>query len=183
MRCIVTRTNSTKRTVMRTILTALLLTSLLFAGCEISVNKGSGPGSGGAKIRNDISVQAKEVKLEQAFLMREDGSLLPEDNKVRVNEKIRLRLIAEGWSEKDGKIFLDASEKVETNEGNVFLDQKDLFRDYSDGLSAEDAKYITLSVVITQIDKLYDYYKVSFSVKDKNDENRSIQGSYKLYIQ
>ena len=92
-------------------------------------------------------------------------------------------MIASGWKESDGKIFLDASEKVETSEGNVFLDEKDLFRDYQDGLSPEDAKHITLSVVITQIDKLYDFYKVLFQVKDKNDEGKSVEGSYKLYIE
>ena len=121
--------------------------------------------------------------MEQAFLITEDGSLLPEDNKVKVNQKIKLRLIASGWTEKDGRIFIDASEKVETNEGNVFLDEKDLFRDYQDGLSPEDAKYITLSVVITQIDKLYDYYRVLFQVKDKIDGQKSVEGSYKLYIE
>ncbi len=159
-----------------------MLSLLAFSSCEISINKGDSK-ENKSKIKNGISLQSKGINVEQAFLIKEDGSLLPDDNKIKVNEKIRLRLIATGWSEKDGKIFLDASEKMETNEGTVFLDEKDMFRDYSDGLSPEDAKYITLSVVITQIDKLYDYYRVSFQVKDKNDPQRSVEGFYKLYMQ
>jgi len=108
---------------------------------------------------------------------------LPEDNKVKVNQKVRLRLIASGWAEKDGRVFIDASEKVETSDGTVVLNEKDLFRDYKDGLAPEDVKFITLSVVITQIDKLYDYYRVAFQVKDKSDEQNSVEGFYKLYIE
>ena len=154
---------------------------MLFSSCEFSVKRTDSPEK--SKIRNGINIQAKGINVEQAFLITDDGNLLPEDNKVKVNQKVRLRLIASGWTEKDGRIFLDASEKVETNEGNVFLNEKDLFRDYQDGLSPEDAKNITLSVVITQIDKLYDYYRVLFQVKDKNDEQKSVEGFYKLYIE
>ena len=160
-----------------------ILLSLLISSCEISVKRGDAEETGKSKIRNGISIQAKGIDVQQAFLITEDGGLLPEGNKVKVNQKIKLRLIASGWKEKDGRIFLDASEKVETSDGNFFLDEKDLFRDYQDGLSPEDAKYITLSVVITQIDKLYDFYKVLFQVKDKNDDQKSVEGVYKLYIE
>ncbi len=158
----------------------LLMFVMLFS-CEISVKHPDV--SAKSKIRNGINIQAKGINVEQAFLITDDGSLLPEDNKVKVNQKVRLRLIASGWTEKDGRIFIDASEKVETSDGTVFLNEKDLFRDYQDGLSPEDAKYITLSVVITQIDKLYDYYRVLFQVKDKSDEQKSVEGFYKLYIE
>ena len=168
---------------MRNCFVIFMLMSLLISSCEISVKRGDSEETGKSKIRNGISIQAKGIDVQQAFLITEDGGLLPEGNKVKVNQKIKLRLIASGWKEKDGRIFLDASEKLETSEGNVFLDEKDLFRDYQDGLSPEDAKYITLSVVITQIDKLYDFYKVLFRVKDKNDDQKSVEGTYKLYIE
>ena len=154
---------------------------VVLASCEFSVKHTDSTEK--SKIRNGISIQAKGINVEQAFLITEDGNLLPEDNKVKVNQKVRLRLIASGWTEKDGRIFIDASEKVETSDGTVFLNEKDLFRDYPEGLSPEDAKFITLSVVITQIDKLYDYYRVLFQVKDKNDEQKSVEGFYKLYIE
>ena len=168
---------------MRKYCVIVILMSLLISSCEISVKRSDSEETGKSKIRNGITFRSNGIKVEQAFLITEDGALLPDDNKVKVNQKIRLRLIASGWKERDGKIFLDASEKMETSEGNVFLDEKDMFRDYQDGLSPEDAKYITLSAVITQIDKLYDFYKVSFQVKDKNDEQKSVAGSYKLYIE
>jgi len=158
---------------------ALIL--IILSSCEFSVKHADSAEK--SKIRNGISIQAKGINVEQAFLITEDGNLLPEDNKVKVNQKVRLRLIASGWTEKDGRIFVDASEKVETSDGTVFLNEKDLFRDYQDGISPEDAKNITLSVVITQIDKLYDYYRVLFQVRDKSDEQKSVEGFYKLYIE
>jgi hypothetical protein len=88
-----------------------------------------------------------------------------------------------GWKEKEGKVFIDASEKMETNDGAVVLDEKNLFSAYTEGLSPEDAKYITLSVVITRIDKLYDFYKVSFEVKDITDPQNGVEGFYKLYVE
>ena len=166
---------------MRSFLWPGILLLLTLPSCEFSVKRADS--SKKSKIRNGISIQAKGITVEQAFLITDDGNLLPDENKVKVNQKVRLRLIASGWTEKDGRIFLDASEKVETNEGNVFLNEKDLFRDYQEGLSPEDAKFITLSVVITQIDKLYDYYRVLFQVKDKSDEQKSVEGFYKLYIE
>lgn len=161
----------------------IIFSMVFFSSCEITVKKGDSKDEAKSKIRNGISIQSKGIEAEQAFLLREDGSLLPDDNKVKVNEKIKMRLVASGWKEKDGKVFIDASEKVETNEGNVFLDEKNLFAAYTDGLSPEDAKYITLSVVITQIDKLYDFYRVSFQVKDLTDPQNRVEGFYKLYIE
>ena len=166
---------------MRIIFLITVLMLVVISSCEISVKRSDS--SEKSKIRNGISIQAKGINVEQAFLVTDDGGLLPEDNKVKVNQKVTLRLIASGWTEKDGRIFLDASEKVETSDGTVFLDEKDLFRDYQDGLSPEDAKLITLSVKITQIDKLYDYYRVMFRVKDKSDEQKSVEGFYKLFIE
>ena len=158
-----------------------ILILIILPSCEFSVKHTESAEK--SKIRNGISIQARGINVEQAFLITEDGDLLPEDNKVKVNQKVRLRLIASGWAEKDGRVFIDASEKVETSDGTVVLNEKDLFRDYKDGLAPEDVKFITLSVVITQIDKLYDYYRVAFQVKDKSDEQNSVEGFYKLYIE
>ena len=166
---------------MRSFFWSCIVMLIMLPSCELSVKRSDS--SEKSKIRNGIKIQAKGITVEQAFLITDDGNLLPEDNKIKVNQKVRLRLIASGWAEKDGRIFIDASEKVETSDGTVFLNEKDLFRDYQDGLSPEDAKLITLSVVITQIDKLYDYYKVLFQVKDKSDEQKSVEGFYKLYIE
>jgi hypothetical protein len=49
------------------------------------------------------------------------------------------------------------------------------------GVTPKDAEVISLSAVITQIDKLYDYFLVSFRVWDKKS-NGEVSGSYKLYL-
>ena len=82
---------------------------------------------------------------------------------------------------KDGKVFVDAEEQITTSDGKQLLDQKNLFKDYADGLSSEDSKALTVSARITAIDKLYDYFTVTFRVWDKQSQNE-ISGSYKLYL-
>lgn len=152
--------------------------SLLFISCEVKVNP---PGSGGGKIRNGIQLKENGLKVEQAFLVFEDGKLMPSDNKIDVGQWVGLRLILNGWQKKDGKVFVDAEEQITTNDGKQLLDQKNLFKEYAEGLSSEDAKALTLSARITAIDKLYDYFTVTFRVWDKESHN-DISGSYKLYL-
>ena len=152
--------------------------SILFISCEVKVNAPSG---GGSKIRNGIQLKENGLKVEQAFLVFEDGKLVPSDNKVDIGQWIGLRLILNGWQQKQGKVFVDAEEQITTNDGKQLLDQKDLFKEYADGLSSEDAKTITVSARITAIDKLYDYFTVTFRVWDKQSQ-KEISGSYKLYL-
>jgi hypothetical protein len=76
---------------------------------------------------------------------------------------------------------LDAEEQITTSDGRQLLDQKNLFKDYADGLTSEDAKALTLSARITAIDKLYDYFTVTFRVWDKQNQNE-LSGSYNLYL-
>src|SRR6476660_5757267 len=155
-----------------------LFASLLFISCEVKVNTPAGEGS---KIRNGIELKEKGLIVEQAFLLFEDGKLIPPGNKVEVGQWVGLRLIVNGWQKKDGKVFVDAEEQITTSDGKQLLDQRNLFKDYADGLSSEDAKALTLSARITAIDKLYDYFTVTFRVWDKQSQNE-ISGSYKLYM-
>jgi len=89
-------------------------------------------------------------------------------------------VIGEGWKEQDGRVSIGASEKIETSDGEVVLDEKDLFAAMPT-LDANDAKFITLTANISRLDKLYDYFLVSFKVWDKNGSGE-ISGNYKLYI-
>ena len=132
-------------------------------------------------IRNDISVKANGLNVQQAFLMFEDGRLVPQDNKVEVGQKVNLRLIIEGWEAKEGKVMLGASEKISTNEGTVILDEQDLFGSYPEGVNVADAGVITLSAIITRVDKLFKYFEVAYRVWDKRTDE-SVSGSYKLYL-
>ena len=153
---------------------------LLFISCEVKVNTPTAEASGG-KIRNGIQLKENGLKVEQAFLLFEDGKLMPADNKVDVGQWVGLRLILNGWQKKEGKVFVDAEEQITTSDGKQLLDQKNLFKDYAEGLSSEDAKALTLSARITAIDKLYDYFTVTFRVWDKQSQ-KEISGSYKLYL-
>src|SRR5213595_676320 len=84
--------------------------SLLLMSCEVKVNTPTTEGSGG-KIRNGIQLKEDGLKAEQAFLVFEDGKLMPSDNKIYVGQWVGLRLILNGWQKKDGKVFVDAEEQ------------------------------------------------------------------------
>ena len=133
------------------------------------------------KVRNNIQLQSSGMQVSQAFLLYEDGALVPADNITNVGRPVKLRLIIDGgWNEQDGNVFIGASEKIETSDGQVVLDEKDLFAN-TPYVSAEAAKYITLTATISGLDKLYDYFLVSFRVWDKKGKGE-VKGSYKLYI-
>jgi hypothetical protein len=133
------------------------------------------------KIRNDIQLQTSRLKLGQAFLLYEDGTLVPAENVTNVGKPVKLRLIIDdGWNKEDGNVYIGASEKIETSDGQVLLDEKDLFSDLT-SVKAEDAKYLSLTANISRIDKLYDYLLVSFRVWDKRGAGE-VTGSYRLHI-
>ncbi|HYH13609.1 MAG TPA: hypothetical protein VD794_00220 [Flavisolibacter sp.] len=134
------------------------------------------------KIRNDIQLQSKGLKVSQAFLVYDDGRLVPEDNATNVGQPVNLRLIIEdGWKQKDGKVFVGASERIESSEGDLLLDEKDLFQNIT-SVRPEDAQYITLTATVSKLNKLYDYFLVSFRVWDKNGSGE-VTGNFKLRIQ
>jgi hypothetical protein len=137
--------------------------------------------SGNNKIRNNIQLDTKDVKVSQAFLLFQNGSLVPETNETNVGKPVKLRLIIDkGWKETNGKVSIGASEKIETHDGQLVLDEKDLFSNIKE-LNGADAHFITLTATISRLEKLYDYFLVSFRVWDKNGSGE-ITGSYKLYI-
>lgn len=160
----------------------LLFFSLVFMSCEVKVNTPSAEKEkSSSKVRNGIKIKESGLNVEQAYLTYEDGSVVSNENKIDVNQKVIMKLTVNGWKEENGKVVLGASEKLSTSEGQVFLDAPDLFEAYSEGVDAKDAKYVTLSARITQMDKLYDYFLVEFRVWDKRG-NGEVTGSYKLYL-
>ncbi|HKP32373.1 MAG TPA: hypothetical protein VJT83_06585 [Chitinophagaceae bacterium] len=167
----------------------LLLFALAFVACnnstdgkkDIKAEDKSVASETSKNVRNNISARPAGIKVEQAFLMFDDGKLVPEDNKVEVGQVVHLRLIVSGWKATDDKVVLGASEKIVTDEGQVVLDEQDLFANYPDGVNSKDAGIITLSATITRIDKLFKYFEVSFRVWDKNSSD-NVSGSYRLYL-
>ncbi|MDQ3683376.1 MAG: hypothetical protein M3352_09935 [Bacteroidota bacterium] len=169
----------------------LFATGLPFSGCldigkinpNTKTNKGETKATSNrnTKIRNNIDLESKGVNVLQAFLLYEDGTLVPETNETGVGKPVKMRLIIDkGWKEQDGKVSIGASEKIETSDGEIVLDEKDLFADMPI-INADDAKFLTLTANISRLDKLYDYFLVSFKVWDKYGSGQ-ITGNYKLYI-
>lgn len=170
---------------MKPVVIICLLTVFVFFSCEVKVNKPSSKDATTekttSKIRNGIQLKTNGLKVEQAFLSYEDGSLVSNENKIDVNQKVILRLIMDGWKEENGKVMIGATEKLTTSKGQTILDTEDLFSAYAEGVDAKDAKYITLTAVITRLDELYDYFLVEFRVWDKKSGG-DVTGSYKLYL-
>ncbi|MGB8194895.1 MAG: hypothetical protein WCF67_23370, partial [Chitinophagaceae bacterium] len=139
----------------------LLLLVCAFTACKNTGDKKSDKPSvrsetGGGDVRNDISIKATGVTVEQAFLVFDESKkLVPEGNKVEVGQQVNMHLIIKGWNVVDSAVFLGASEKIATNDGQVFLDAPDLFSNYGNGINPADAGSVSLSAVITQVDKLF----------------------------
>ena len=100
-----------------------LLCSLLFVSCEVKVNTHGDDKSGG-KIRNGIQLRENGFTVEQAFLLFEDGKLVPSNNKVDLGQWVGLRLIVAGWQKKEEKVYVDAEEQITTSNGKLLLDQR-----------------------------------------------------------
>jgi hypothetical protein len=179
-----------KITIMKQMTNALFyLPAIFWCSCTFTVEQKSSADENAAgtktssKIRNGIELQSTaNLKVSQAFLLFDDGSLVPSSNEAKVNQQVNLRLIIEGsFIDANGKVEIGASERIETNTGQLLLDEKDLFHDLGE-IEAERAKTLTLNAVITRVDRLYDYFLVSFRVWDKKGSGE-ISGSYKLHIQ
>lgn len=136
----------------------------------------------GAIIKNDIDIEASGVKLKQAYLTDANNNLLTE-NTTRIGEKIYLILkLDTGWTTINNKSFIGASERISTSSGSVIVDAADIFKDYeTTGVSAVDAKVISLSAIITQADPGVENFTVQFRVWDKKG-NGEVKGKYKFKI-
>lgn len=110
------------------------------------------------------------------------GHLFQMKTLLILTKKVIMHLNVSGWAVTNTVSFPGASEKISTSDGDVLLDENDLLDTYSTtGVSPEDAERITLSAVITQASKIYDYFLVEFKVWDKKS-NSSVSGFYKLYL-
>lgn len=107
---------------------------------------------------------------------------MPDDNKIEIGQKVKLRLIMQGWTATNDKVMPGATERITTNDGQLLLNSDDQFSGYPEGVAETDAGIISLSAVITNTDKLYDYFLVEFRVWDKQKPGNEVTGSYKLYL-
>lgn len=132
----------------------------------------------GAIIKNDIDIEVTGVKLKDAFLTDADYKPLTE-NKTRIGEKIYIVIRMDtGWVKENGMSFIGASEKIMTSSGNVVVSADDTFKDYElTGMSAKNAKVITLSAIITQTNPGVNDFEVRFRVWDKKS-TAEVKGKY-----
>jgi len=134
----------------------------------------------GTALYNGIDLYTNKIHVEKAYLVYDNGERIPEDNFVDFTNNIKLILIIrDGWKIVDGKVKLGASKKVKDENGNLILDENDLFSE-NETITAEDAKIIglTLSIRVQQNNSPASFV-TSFRVWDKNGEGY-IEGVYKL---
>lgn len=148
---------------------------------EISSSESSGPLTG-ATIKNDIDLDAKGVKVKEAYLMNKDRNLLT-SNEASVGEDIRCVVVLDtGWTKYDGKSYIGASEKIISGSGKVVLDEADLFKDYTEsGVSSTDAEVLSVLASITRKEPGIDDYKVQFRMWDKKGSGE-VTGSFKFKV-
>ena len=163
--------------------------SVLLSSCEFSCsvgNKDEVTGTAevkdGARVYNNIQLNASGVKVDKAYLLLDNGQRVPDDNFVNFNGPVKMQiLIDSGWVEENGKVLLGASEKIVTEKGEVVLEEADLFQKYPDGISTEDSKSIYLSASVKLKEGIPPTsFTVSFRIWDKKG-NGFVEGSYKLY--
>ena len=138
--------------------------------------------SSNSKIKNDIEIKENGLHVEEAYLTNNNQSDIGDDNKVKVGERVSMRLVVSGWTIKNGKVFLDASQRTYTSDGTTLATNPSLFGYvYAAGADANSAKYILLYQNIGRLDKHYDYIQISFKLWDKIS-NKSVTGSCKLHV-
>ena len=134
-------------------------------------------------IKNGIEIYEDGLQVQQAFLTNGDSSMIDEQNKVYVGERVCLRLVVNGWQEEKGKVFMDASQKVTTASGALLTENASIFGiSLMLGTLPDDAHHMLLYQTIGRLDKPADYMLISFKVWDKTSK-KSLSGSYKLYMQ
>lgn len=134
-------------------------------------------------VYNSINLQTSNVKIRRAHLQFESGERVPEDNKIDFTVPVKMVItIDTGWHSENGRVWLGASEKIETEGGQVLLDEPDLFQNLpEDGISETDAKIITLTArIILNPGSPPTSFKVSFRIWDKKGTGE-ITGHYNLY--
>jgi hypothetical protein len=146
--------------------------TVFFSACKSSNNS----------IKNNIEIKENGLHIEQAYLTNNNQALIGEDNKVKAGERVYIRLVVTGWTIKNGKVFLDASQKTSTSDGQTLaFNPSILGHVYSAGTDVNTAKYISLYQNIGKLDKHYNYILISFKIWDKIS-NKSVSGSCKLHI-
>ncbi|MCW3089689.1 MAG: hypothetical protein JWP81_758 [Ferruginibacter sp.] len=169
--------------------TILLLAILFFAGEPVfaqrkkPARKVRTASATNNLIKNGIQLKINGFKVSDAYLMFDDENLVPEDNKVDLNQNVNMILIIEeGWNETGGGVFPGSKQVIKLSNGKEISNSEDLFAAFDEtGVSTEEARYITLNAQVTDPKTRKNTVVVNFRVWDKKGA-AEITGSYKLYI-
>lgn len=176
---------------MKTTTNIIIAITLLFlSSCDFKVSTNSGNktadnlntvSESAQKIRNGITYDGSGgLKVETAFLMKDDGELVPEDNTLKAGERFKLILKLSGWQAENGKVLIGAGERLRNSNQVVMLQEDDLFAS-ADAISEEDAQVITLIMEVLNTETLYDFYETDFKVWNKNVE-QFVRGTYQFKL-
>ncbi|MFZ4057095.1 MAG: hypothetical protein ACOYKE_03105 [Ferruginibacter sp.] len=170
---------------MKKIISLLLLClSMLFIGNVMAQNGKPKPVvAPKTKILNNIKLNVENFTVSDARLVFEDDSPVPANNLVELKQRVKLQLtIDKGWQQKEGRVFLGATEIIRLSDGYNVLASDDLFKSYDEeGVTPDDAQFITLYATLTELDNMKLHAIVSFRVWDKNGTGE-ITGSFKLFF-
>jgi hypothetical protein len=164
----------------------LILLSFFLGSCEFKCNVGEDlsekdkpPASTGTNIYNNIDLESN-VKIRRAYLAFPDGKRVASDNYIDFTQPVKMIvMIDSGWVVQNDSVLLGASERIETESGQILLDEQDLFQAVG-FISATDAKIIAVAAkIIREPNSPPSSYKVSFRIWDKNGKG-AITGNYTL---
>jgi hypothetical protein len=177
---------------MKTIIKSYLTIALLsLCACEFNASTGSGNktaenlkavSESKEPIRNAIGLDKQGgLEVKSAFVMTDDGALVPQDNMVKQGSRLKLVLNLKGWKAADGKVQIGAAQQLINSNNVVMMRNDDLFGQ-STAISVEDAEVITLIMEVLNTKTIYDYYQTDFKVWNKNAD-QMIRGSYRFKLE
>ncbi len=134
-------------------------------------------------IKNGITFTSKGFIVSEAYLFFDDETPVPADNKVALNKNVNMLLIIDsGWTETGGRVYPGSKQILKLSNGAEILSSDELFAAFDEtGVSVEDARYITLNAIVTELKNKKNHVIVNFRLWDKKG-NAEITGSYKLFI-
>lgn len=136
-----------------------------------------------SNIKNGIKLKTRGFMVSDAYLVLDDESIVPEGNKIDLNQNVNMLLIIDGgWNESGGRVFPGSKQVIKHPNGTIIKNSEELFEAFDEtGVSPEDARYITINAVVTELKYKKNYALVNFKVWDKKG-SAEISGSYKLFI-
>ena len=131
-------------------------------------------------LQNGITTIEKGLKIDHAILLHADETPLSAANEVTIGEEILCRLNVSGWKAENGKVKIGAGQTIETESGDLVLDQKDLFSTL-ESADLEAVGEVTLKATFTEAHESLRNFIVRFKIWDKVS-NAQVTGQYNIHL-